>query len=108
VHYVALAGVHTILPPATIFHAAREDWTLSIFEAANYGVFLADSTRAKEIARRIVDEAKRLGVEGVVLAECGHAYAAMRWEAPNWFGETFPFRVSAWLRRLTNTWPRGA
>jgi Fe-S oxidoreductase len=98
--YVALAGVHTILPPATIFHVAREDWTLSIYEAANYGVFLADTTRAKEIARRIVDEAKRLDVEEVVLAECGHAYAAMRWEAPNWFGETFPFRVVSLVEKI--------
>lgn len=98
--YVPLAGVHTILPPAVIFNAAQEDWTLSIFEAANYGVFLADTARAKQIAARIVDEAKRLGVEEVVLAECGHAYAALRWEAPNWFGETFPFRVVSLIEKM--------
>ena len=98
--YVALAGVHTILPPAIIFHAAKEDWTLSLFEASNYGVFLADATRAKQIAARIVDEAKRLKVEEVVLAECGHAYAAFRWEAPNWFGETFPFRVVSLVEKM--------
>ncbi len=98
--YVPLAGVHTILPPAIIFNAAKEDWTLSIFEAANYGVFLADVDRAKQIAARIVDEAKRLGVKEVVLAECGHAYAAFRWEAPNWFGETFPFQVTSLIEKL--------
>jgi Fe-S oxidoreductase len=98
--YVPLAGVHTILPPAILFHVANEDWTLSIFEAANYGVFLADPGRAKEIARRIVDEAKRLGVQEVALAECGHAYAALRWEAPNWFGETFPFRVVSLIEKI--------
>ena len=91
--YVALAGAHTILPPAAIFHAAKEDWTLSLFEAANYGVFLGDVNRAKQIAARIIDEAKRLKVEEVVVAECGHACASLVWEAPNWFGETFPFRV---------------
>jgi Fe-S oxidoreductase len=98
--YVPLAGVHTILPPAIIFQVAHEDWTLSIFEAANYGVFLGDAARAKKIARRIVDEAKRLGVQEVVLAECGHAYAALRWEAPNWFGETFPFRVVSLVEKI--------
>ena len=98
--YVPLAGVHTILPPAIIFTAAGEDWTLSLFEAANYGVFLADPARAKQIAARIVDEAKRLGVEEVVLAECGHAYAALRWEAPTWFGETFPFRVVSLVEKI--------
>jgi Fe-S oxidoreductase len=91
--YVALAGAHTILPPAAIFHAVKEDWTLSLYEAANYGVFLGDTARAKKIAGRIIDEAKSLGVEEVVVAECGHACASLVWDAPNWFGETFPFRV---------------
>jgi hypothetical protein len=91
--YVALAGAHTILPAAAIFDAVHEDWTLSIFEAANYGTFLGDTNRAKAIAKRIVDEARELGVEEIVISECGHAYYAMRWTAPNWFGEEFNFRV---------------
>lgn len=91
--YVALAGAHTILPPAAIFHVVKEDWTLSLYEAANYGVFLGDTARAKAIAKRILDEAKRLRVKEVVVAECGHACASLVWEAPNWFGETFPFRM---------------
>jgi Fe-S oxidoreductase len=91
--YVALAGAHTILPAAAIFETAGEDWTLSIFEAANYGVFLGDQARAKEIARRIVDEARALGVQEIVISECGHAYYAMRWAAPNWFGDELTFSV---------------
>lgn len=91
--YVALAGAHTILPPAAIFHTVRESWTLSIYEAANYGVFLGDTARAKAIAKRIIDEAKRLQVQEVIVAECGHACASLVWDAPNWFGETFPFRI---------------
>ncbi len=91
--YVALSGAHTILPAAIIFHAAGADWTLSAFEASNYGVFLGDPEKARAIARRIVDEATRLGVRQVVLTECGHAYAALRWEAPNWFDDPFPFAV---------------
>src|SRR5512138_255236 len=91
--YVPLAGAHTILPPAVIFNAAKEDWTLSIFEASNYGVFLADMKRAKEVAKRIVDEANRLGVKEIVIAECGHAYASYRWDVPNWFAGEFDFKV---------------
>lgn len=91
--YVALSGAHTILPVAAIFETVGEDWTLSIFEAANYAFFLNDVPRAKEIAKRIVDEAKALGVQEIVISECGHAYQAMRWAAPNWFGDEFTFRV---------------
>ena len=91
--YVALAGAHTILPAAAIFETIGEDWTLSIFEASNYGVFLGDPARAKTIAKRIVDEANALGVKEIVISECGHAYYAMRWTAPNWFGDEFDFRV---------------
>jgi Fe-S oxidoreductase len=98
--YVPLAGAHTILPPAVVFNAAKEDWTLSIFEAANYGVFLADMKRAKEVAKRIVDEANRLGVKEIVIAECGHAYASYRWDVPNWFAGEFDFRVRSLIEVL--------
>ncbi len=90
--YVALSGAHTMLPAAEIFHRAGADWTLSLFEASNYGVFLGDTTRAKAIAKRIVDEAERLKVKEVVITECGHAYTVFRWSVPNWFGP-LPFRV---------------
>ncbi|MDO8624846.1 MAG: (Fe-S)-binding protein [Candidatus Diapherotrites archaeon] len=98
--YVPLAGAHTILPPAVVFNAAKEDWTLSIFEAANYGVFLADVNRAKQVAKRIVDEANRLGVKEIVIAECGHAYASYRWDVPNWFAGEFDFKVRSMIEVL--------
>lgn len=98
--YVPLAGAHTILPPAVVFNIAKADWTLSIFEAANYGVFLADAKRAKEVAKRIVDEANRLGVEEIVIAECGHAYASYRWDVPNWFGDQYNFKVRSLIEVL--------
>ena len=100
--YVPLAGAHTILPPAVVFNAAKEDWTLSIFEASNYGVFLADMKRAKEVARRIVDEANRLGVKEIVIAECGHAYASYRWDVPNWFAGEFNFKVRSLIEVIAD------
>ena len=64
-----------------------------MFEAANYAVFLHDIPRAKRIAERVINEAKRLGVEEVIITECGHAYSSYRWMVPNWFDETLPFKV---------------
>lgn len=100
--YVPLAGAHTILPPAIVFNVAREDWTLSIFEASNYGVFLGDVNRAKQIAKRIVDEANRLGVQEIVISECGHAYACYRWDAPNWFAGQFDFKVRSLIEVIAD------
>jgi len=76
--YVPLSGAHSIVPAAAIFNAAGENWTLSFFEAVNFGVFLGDPTRAKLIMDRIVNEAKRLGVKEVCICECGTAFRAMK------------------------------
>ena len=100
--YVPLAGAHTILPPAIVFNAAKEDWTLSIFEASNYGVFLADMDRAKQVAKRIVDEANRLGVEEIVISECGHAYSSYRWDVPNWFPGEFNFKLRSLIEVIAD------
>ena len=91
--YVPLSGSHTIVPAAVFFSTVGESWTLSMFEASNFALFLSDFEKAKRIAARIINEARTLGVEEVVLAECGHAYLTMRWEAPRWFGGPLPFRV---------------
>ena len=61
--YVALAGAHSIIPAAAIFNAAGEKWTLSFFEAVNFGAFVGDPTRTKLILDRIVNEALRLNVK---------------------------------------------
>jgi len=98
--YVALSGAHTILPAARLFHETETDWCLSMFEAANYGLFVADTPKAKKITDRIVKEAKRLNAKRVVVTDCGHAYTTLRWEAPNWYGEPFPFEVTSLIELL--------
>lgn len=71
--YVALAGAHSIIPAARIFNAAGEKWTLSFFEAVNFGAFVGDPTKTRLILDRIVNEATRLGVKEVCICECGTA-----------------------------------
>lgn len=91
--YVPLSGAHTILPAAKIFNKANQSWTISMYEAANYGIFLQDPVRSKKITDRIVNEAKKLGVKEVIITECGHAYSTFRWTAPSWYDEPWPFKV---------------
>jgi Fe-S oxidoreductase len=100
--YVALSGAHTILPAARLFHETGTNWSLSMFEAANYGLFIADTDKAKRITERIVKEAERLKVKTVVVTDCGHAYTTLRWEAPNWFGKPFPFEVRSLVELLAD------
>jgi len=76
--YVALAGAHSIIPAAVIFNAARENWTLSFFEAVNFGAFVGDPARTKLILDRVINEAKRLNVKEVCICECGTAFRIMK------------------------------
>lgn len=76
--YVALAGAHSIVPAAVIFDAAKENWTLSFFEAVNFGAFVGDPTKTKLIMDRIISEALRLKVKEVCICECGTAYRVMK------------------------------
>jgi Fe-S oxidoreductase len=76
--FVALAGAHSIVPAAAVFNAAKENWSLSYFEAVNFGAFMGDPTRTKLILERIINEAKRLRVKEVCICECGTAFRVMK------------------------------
>lgn len=76
--YVALAGAHSIVPAAAIMNAAGESWSLSYFEAVNFGAFLGDGARMKTIAMRILEEARRLGVKEIAVVECGTAFRVLK------------------------------
>ena len=75
----------SLLAAAGVFHAAGESWTLSsrVFDVTNYGFFAA-----RRRGRRRADPAgrstrpARLGVDEIVLSECGHGFRAFRWEGP--------------------------
>jgi Fe-S oxidoreductase len=88
--YVALAGAHSIIPAAAVFNAAGEKWTLSFFEAVNFGAFVGDPTRTQLILNRIVEEATRLKVKEVCICECGTAFRVMKTLASRQ-----PFQVSS-------------
>jgi Fe-S oxidoreductase len=88
--YVALAGAHSIIPAAAVFNAAGEKWTLSLFEAVNFGAFVGDPSRTKIIMNRIIKEADRLKVKEVCICECGTAFRVMKQLSGNQ-----PFKVSS-------------
>ncbi len=96
--YVSLGSKDSILLPSAVFNLAGESWTLSEYEASNFGYFLGDINRACQVAERIVNEARELGVEEVVITECGHAYRMMKHLQEAWSGQRHPFQVKSVLQ----------
>ena len=93
--FVGLSGAHSIIHPAVIFNAAKEDWTLSFFEAVNFGMFAGDPEKTQIIADRVVNEAKALGVKEVVIVECGTAY-----RIPKFMLGPLPFKVTSIVEKI--------
>jgi len=93
--YVALSPKHSIIPAAAILNAAGTSWTLSSFEAVNFGAFVGDPKRMKAIAQRIIAEAERLKVKTVAIVECGTAYRVMKQQTGK-----HPFEVVAFVELI--------
>jgi Fe-S oxidoreductase len=70
---------------AKILNKAGEKWTLSRAgrEVVNFGFYEGNEGRTKLFMSRVFDAAKALGVKRILVTECGHAYDALRWTAPN-------------------------
>jgi len=87
---------------AGIFYAAGESWTVSskFFDVTNYGLFAGDNPAAAEITHQVMDEAERLGVEEIILSECGHGFRSFRWEGPNWLGEGYGIPMRSVLQLI--------
>ncbi len=84
---------------AGVFHIAGESWTLSskFYDVTNYGMYSGNDSEAAEITRQAIDEAMELGVEEVILSECGHGFRSFRWEGPNWMRERYRIPVRSIL-----------
>lgn len=82
----------SLMAAAGVFHAAKESWTLSskFYDVTNYGLFSGDDKAAAQITRQVVEEAQRLGVQEIILGECGHGFRSFRWEGPNWMNHEYP------------------
>lgn len=87
---------------AKVMHAAGEDWTMSTeaIDSTNLGLFSGNDAAAATHAGRIAKVADELKVQWVATSECGHGYRQFRWEAENWLGKRFNFRVASLIEFL--------
>jgi Fe-S oxidoreductase len=92
----------SLMAAAGVFHAAGESWTVSskCYDVTNYGFYSGDDPAAKELTRRALAEAEALGVEEIILSECGHGYRSFRWEGPGWLGRQYPLPMRSVLELL--------
>jgi hypothetical protein len=49
----------------------------------NFGFYEGSAERTKMFMKRVFDGAVELGVNKIVVTECGHAYDALRWTSYN-------------------------
>jgi Fe-S oxidoreductase/CheY-like chemotaxis protein len=87
----------TIKEAALIFWAAGENWTMPSegWDNTNFGLFSGDDGLGGASAKREYDKARALGVEKIVISECGHGYRSTRCEGVNWSGEAEAFPMES-------------
>jgi len=70
-----------LLATAKVMNHLGVDWTIRSdgFESANFGLLSGDMALWKQQADPIVEAARKVGAKTLVIAECGHAYPALRW-----------------------------
>jgi len=95
----------TIMSILKILYTAKVNYTFSSvrYDVTNYGVFNGDDAATKSIAMKDIEEAEKLGIKTLLVSECGHAYRALRWEAPNWLQKEYSFEVQD-IVEAVNDW----
>jgi Fe-S oxidoreductase len=61
--------------------------------AENYGYYAGGKQWQREISRRLIEQAVACNANTLLVPECGHAYAVLRWEAADLYGKPLPFKV---------------
>jgi Fe-S oxidoreductase len=86
-----------IAATAKIMNRLGLDWTIrtSAGDAAVFDWTSGDERAKAAVIRKIVQETVAAGARTLIVPECGHGYAAMRWNAANIMGTALPFEVLA-------------
>jgi Fe-S oxidoreductase len=82
---------------ARILNKLQLNWTIPTDsgDAAAFDWTSGDEPTSAMLIRRIVEQATAVGAKTVIVPECGHGYAALRWGGANVIGRSLPFEVVA-------------
>ncbi len=80
---------------ARLFYASGETWTLSRHhtDVTNWGYFINDEEASAKMALMVVEPAEKLGIQTMVLSECGHGYHVLKKLTEKLIGRKPGFRV---------------
>lgn len=94
----------TFLATLRLLHAAGEEWTLAsqAWSSANPGYHTGSPKEGATLARLVLQAAERLGTGTILVGESAHAYAALRWEAPEWLQKPHRLEVVSLLELVAD------
>jgi len=80
---------------AKLFYASGQTWTMSSkhTDVTNWGYFVSDDKIAEDMARMVIEPAEALGIETLVLSECGHGYHVLKVMAERLIGRKPGFEI---------------
>lgn len=80
---------------AKLFHTTKESWTMSSShtDVTNWGYFSGKDDIARKMALMVVEPAEKLGIETLVLSECGHGYHVLKFILEDIIGRKPEFEV---------------
>jgi Fe-S oxidoreductase len=82
---------------AKLFYFFGEPWTMSSrhTDVTNWGYFSGDDDASRKMALQVVESAEDLGIDTLVLSECGHGFLVLRTLLEGLIGRKPRFRVAA-------------
>jgi len=82
---------------AKLFYAMKETWTLSSAhtDVTNWGYFVGKDDIMRKMALMVVEPAEELGIETLVLSECGHGYHVLKVLLEDIIGRKPEFEVTS-------------
>jgi len=85
----------SLVATARVLNHAGYSWTVCSdgYEATNFGMLSGNVEWQRQMTMKLIDAAAARGAKMVLLPECGHAYAALRWQGANLLGRSLPLRV---------------
>jgi Fe-S oxidoreductase/CheY-like chemotaxis protein len=92
----------SLLAAAKIFYVAGEDWTMPSvgWDNTNFGLFSGDDALGGHMGKLAFDQAAKLGVNKMVISECGHGFRSTKWESPNWAKMDLTFPIESFLETM--------